>query len=120
VLAESFGLPLEKVGFVCPDVGGGFGLRHNLWPEQAHVLWASRRGGRPMKWTNDCCDSFLTDHAGRDLVTTPSLALTRDGASSHLRAALLLAASDATTFVKFNGKSPEKVCGLGQLTFITY
>jgi CO/xanthine dehydrogenase Mo-binding subunit len=38
VLAESFWLPLEKVGFVCPDVGGGFGLRHNLWPEQAHVL----------------------------------------------------------------------------------
>jgi carbon-monoxide dehydrogenase large subunit len=79
VLAESFGLPLEKVRFVCPDVGGGFGLRNNLYPEQAAILWASKRTGRPVKWTNDRSESFLTDYAGRDLHTTARLALTRDG-----------------------------------------
>jgi carbon-monoxide dehydrogenase large subunit len=79
VLAESFGLPLEKVRFICPDVGGGFGLRNNLYPEQACVLWAAKRVGRPVKWTNDRSESFLTDYAGRDLVTTARLALTRDG-----------------------------------------
>ena len=79
VLAESFGLPLEKVRFVCPDVGGGFGLRNNLYPEQAAILWASKRVGRPVKWTNDRSESFLTDYAGRDLCTTARLALTRDG-----------------------------------------
>jgi carbon-monoxide dehydrogenase large subunit len=79
VLAESFGLPLEKVRFVCPDVGGGFGLRNNLYPEQAVILWAARRVGRPVKWTNDRLESFLTDYAGRDLVTTARLALTGDG-----------------------------------------
>jgi carbon-monoxide dehydrogenase large subunit len=79
VLAESFGLPLEKVRFVCPDVGGGFGLRNNLYPEQAVILWASKRVGRPVKWTNDRSESFLTDYAGRDLLTTARLALTRDG-----------------------------------------
>jgi carbon-monoxide dehydrogenase large subunit len=79
VLAESFGLPLEKVRFVCPDVGGGFGLRNNLYPEQAAILWAAKRAGRPVKWTNDRSESFLTDYAGRDLVTTARLALTRDG-----------------------------------------
>ena len=79
VLAESFGLPLEKVRFVCPDVGGGFGLRNNLYPEQAVILWASKRIGRPVKWTNDRSESFLTDYAGRDLVTTARLALTNDG-----------------------------------------
>ena len=79
VLAESFGLPLEKVRFVCPDVGGGFGLRNNLYPEQAAILWAAKRVGRPVKWTNDRSESFLTDYAGRDLVTTARLALTRDG-----------------------------------------
>ena len=42
VLAESFGLPLEKIRFVCPDVGGGFGLRNNLYPEQAAILWAAQ------------------------------------------------------------------------------
>ncbi len=79
VLAESFGLPLEKVRFVCPDVGGGFGLRNNLYPEQATILWASKRAGRPVKWTNDRSESFLTDYAGRDLVTSARLALTGDG-----------------------------------------
>ncbi len=79
VLAESFGLPLEKVRFVCPDVGGGFGLRNNLYPEQATILWAAKRTGRPVKWTNDRSESFLTDYAGRDLVTTARLAFKSDG-----------------------------------------
>ncbi len=79
VLAESFGLPPEKIRFVCPDVGGGFGLRNNLYPEQAAILWAAKRVGRPVKWTNDRSESFLTDYAGRDLVTKARLALTRDG-----------------------------------------
>jgi carbon-monoxide dehydrogenase large subunit len=79
VLAESWGLPLEKLRFVCPDVGGGFGLRNNLYPEQTSILWAAKRVGRPVKWTNDRSESFLTDYAGRDLVTTASLAFTKDG-----------------------------------------
>jgi carbon-monoxide dehydrogenase large subunit len=79
VLAESWGVPLDKIRFVCPDVGGGFGLRNNLYPEQSSILWAAKRVGRPVKWTNDRSESFLTDYAGRDLVTTARLALTRDG-----------------------------------------
>jgi carbon-monoxide dehydrogenase large subunit len=79
VLAESLGLPPEKIRFVCPDVGGGFGLRNNLYPEQALILWAARRVGRPVKWTNDRSESFLTDYGGRDLYTKARIALTRDG-----------------------------------------
>jgi carbon-monoxide dehydrogenase large subunit len=79
VLAESFGMPPDKVRFVCPDVGGGFGLRNNLYPEQAAILWAAKRIGRPVKWTNDRSESFLADYGGRDLVTTAKLALTHDG-----------------------------------------
>jgi carbon-monoxide dehydrogenase large subunit len=79
VLAESFGLEPEKIRFICPDVGGGFGLRNNLYPEQAAILWAAKRLGRPVKWTNDRSESFLTDYGGRDLVTTARLALMRDG-----------------------------------------
>ena len=77
VLAESWGVPLEKIRFVCPDVGGGFGLRNNLYPEQTSILWAAKRVGRPVKWTNDRSESFLTDYAGRDLVTTARLAFTK-------------------------------------------
>jgi len=79
VLAESLGLPPEKIRFVCPDVGGGFGLRNNLYPEQALILWAAKRVGRPVKWTNDRSESFLTDYGGRDLYTKARIALTRDG-----------------------------------------
>jgi carbon-monoxide dehydrogenase large subunit len=79
VLAESFGFAPEKLRFICPDVGGGFGLRNNLYPEQAAILWAARRVGRPVKWTNDRSESFLTDYAGRDLVTTARIALNADG-----------------------------------------
>ncbi len=79
VLADCLGVPEEKIRFVCPDVGGGFGLRNNLYPEQTAILWAAKRVGRPVKWTNDRSESFLTDYAGRDLVTTARLALTRDG-----------------------------------------
>jgi aerobic carbon-monoxide dehydrogenase large subunit len=79
VLAESMGVAEETIRFVCPDVGGGFGLRNNLYPEQAAILWAAKRVGRPVKWTNDRSESFLTDYAGRDLVTTARIALTADG-----------------------------------------
>jgi carbon-monoxide dehydrogenase large subunit len=79
VLAECFGLPPEKLRLICPDVGGGFGLRTNLYPEQAAILWAAKRTGRAVKWTNDRSESFLTDYQGRDLVTTARLALTKDG-----------------------------------------
>ncbi len=78
-LAESFGIPPEKLRFICPDVGGGFGLRNNLYPEQAAILWAARRVGRPVKWTNDRSESFLADYQGRDMTTTARLALTREG-----------------------------------------
>ncbi len=79
VLAECFGLPEEKLRLICPDVGGGFGLRNNLYPEQASIVWAAKRVNRPVKWTNDRSESFLTDYGGRDLVTTARIALTRDG-----------------------------------------
>ncbi len=79
VVAECFGVPEAQFRFVCPDVGGGFGLRNNLYPEQAAILWAAKRVGRPVKWTNDRSESFLTDYQGRDLATTARLALTKEG-----------------------------------------
>jgi carbon-monoxide dehydrogenase large subunit len=79
VLAQCFKLAPEKLRVICPDVGGGFGPRNNLYPEQAVVVWAARRVGRPVKWTSDRSEAFLADYQGRDLVTTARLALGRDG-----------------------------------------
>ncbi len=85
-IAECLKLPLDKVRLICPDVGGGFGLRTNPYPEQVAVLWAAKRTGRPVKWTSDRSEAFLTDYQGRDLVTTGRLALDRQG---HIKAITL-------------------------------
>ncbi len=78
-IAECLKMPLERVRLVCPDVGGGFGLRTNPYAEQVAVLWAAKRTGRPVKWTSDRTEAFLTDYQGRDIVTTGRLALDRTG-----------------------------------------
>ncbi|MET0631500.1 MAG: molybdopterin cofactor-binding domain-containing protein, partial [Xanthobacteraceae bacterium] len=64
---------------VCPDVGGAFGSRFNLYPEQLAVVWAARRLRRPVKWTGDRHEAFLTDYTARDVVTKARLAFDRKG-----------------------------------------
>ena len=74
-LAQCFKLPPDRIRVICPDVGGGFGPRTNTYPEQVAVLFAARRLGRPVKWTSDRSEAFLTDYQGRDFVTEAKLAL---------------------------------------------
>ncbi len=78
-LAGCLKVPQERVRVICPDVGGGFGSRTNLYPEQIAVVWAARRVGRPVKWTGDRGEAFLTDYTARDVVTAARLAFDRDG-----------------------------------------
>ena len=78
-LAGCLKVPQERVRVICPDVGGGFGSRTNLYPEQVAVVWAARRVGRPVKWTGDRSEAFLTDYTARDVVTAARLAFDRDG-----------------------------------------
>ncbi len=69
----------DKLRVVCHDMGGGFGNRNSPYHEQALVLWASRRVGRPVKWTGERSESFQSDDQGRDNLTTAELALDGDG-----------------------------------------
>jgi carbon-monoxide dehydrogenase large subunit len=78
-LAECLGVAPERIRVVCPDVGGAFGLRTNVYPEQVVVVWAAKHVGRPVKWTGDRTECFLSDLQGRDLVTHARLALDRRG-----------------------------------------
>ena len=78
-LAGCLKVPQERVRVICPDVGGGFGSRTNLYPEQVVVVWAARRVGRPVKWTGDRSEAFLTDYTARDVVTNARLAFDRKG-----------------------------------------
>ncbi|MCQ8782023.1 xanthine dehydrogenase family protein molybdopterin-binding subunit [Mangrovibrevibacter kandeliae] len=67
--------PEHKLRVIAPDVGGGFGSKIYIYPEEIVCLWASRRTGVPVKWTSDRTEAFLTDAHGRDHVTEVELAL---------------------------------------------
>jgi aerobic carbon-monoxide dehydrogenase large subunit len=79
------GLPEHKVRVIAPDVGGGFGSKIYLYAEETALVWASRRVGRPIKWTAERSESFLSDAHGRDHVSTAELALDEAGKFLALR-----------------------------------
>ena len=79
------GLPESKVRVIAPDVGGGFGSKIFLYPEETALVWASKRVGRPIKWTAERSESFLADAHGRDHVTSAELAMDAQGKFLALR-----------------------------------
>jgi carbon-monoxide dehydrogenase large subunit len=78
--------PEHKLRVIAPDVGGGFGSKIFIYPEEVVCLWASRKVKRPVKWTSDRSEAFLTDAHGRDHVTHAELALDANGKILALRA----------------------------------
>ncbi|EAS49790.1 carbon monoxide dehydrogenase, large subunit [Aurantimonas manganoxydans SI85-9A1] len=70
--------PEHKLRVIAPDVGGGFGSKIYIYPEEIVCLWASKRTGVPVKWTSDRTEAFLTDAHGRDHVTEVEMALDAD------------------------------------------
>jgi carbon-monoxide dehydrogenase large subunit len=84
-LSNVLGVAPERVRVVSGDVGGNFGTRNAFYPEFALVAWASRRVGRPVKWTCDRHEAFLSDYQGRDLFVEAELALDASGNFLALR-----------------------------------
>ncbi len=79
------GLPEHKVRVVSPDVGGGFGSKIFHYPEEVLCAWATRRIGRPVKWTAERSESFVTDAQGRDHVSKAEMGLDAEGRVVGLR-----------------------------------
>jgi carbon-monoxide dehydrogenase large subunit len=77
--------PENKLRVIAPDVGGGFGSKIVIYPEEMVALWASKRTGRPVKWTCDRTEAFLTDAHGRDHVTKAELAFDKDNKITGMR-----------------------------------
>ncbi len=73
------GVPKEDIHLITPDVGGGFGIKNGIYPEQIVIPWAAKRLGRPIKWYPSRGDAFLTDYHARDHVMQAELALDGDG-----------------------------------------
>jgi len=83
-------VPHSHLRVVTGEVGGSFGMKSGVYPEHVLVLWAARRLGRPVKWTSDRREGFVTDEHGRDNVSTVELALDAGGAFLGLRVAITL------------------------------
>ncbi|MGL6043086.1 MAG: xanthine dehydrogenase family protein molybdopterin-binding subunit, partial [Sandaracinobacteroides sp.] len=78
--AAAYGLAAEhKLRMVSPDVGGGFGSKAHNYPEEVAVAFAAKLVSRPVKWTCERTEAFLSDAHGRDHLTTATLALDADG-----------------------------------------
>src|SRR5271156_1553883 len=77
--------PEHKLRVIAPDVGGGFGSKIYIYPEEMVALWASKKTGRPVKWTSDRTEAFLTDAHGRDHLTKAEIAFDKDNKVTGLR-----------------------------------
>jgi carbon-monoxide dehydrogenase large subunit len=79
------GLPEHKLRVISPDVGGGFGSKIFHYAEEVIVTWASKKLNRPVKWTADRSESFMSDAHGRDHISHAELAMSKDGDFLGLR-----------------------------------
>jgi aerobic carbon-monoxide dehydrogenase large subunit len=78
-VTEQLGIPESALRVISPDVGGGFGYKGKLYPEESIMAWAARRLSRPVRWVATRAESFLVDNQARDHLTHAELALDADG-----------------------------------------
>jgi carbon-monoxide dehydrogenase large subunit len=84
-LADVLKVPQDKVRVLAGQIGGSFGMKAPVYPEYICVLHAARVLGRPVRWTDERSDSFLSDSHGRDAVMHVELALDKDGVFLAIR-----------------------------------
>jgi aerobic carbon-monoxide dehydrogenase large subunit len=80
-----FKVPADRFRVITPDVGGGFGMKIFLYAEQVLTCYAARKIGRPVKWTSERSEAFLSDTHGRDNITVGELALDKHNKLLALR-----------------------------------
>ncbi|HEY1504367.1 MAG TPA: xanthine dehydrogenase family protein molybdopterin-binding subunit [Stellaceae bacterium] len=83
--AAALGAKPEQVRVLTYNVGGSFGMKSQVFPENVLVLFAAKALGRPVKWTDERSDSFMSDHHGRDHAMTIEGAFDKDGNILALR-----------------------------------
>jgi aerobic carbon-monoxide dehydrogenase large subunit len=86
LLSVDTGLPEHKIRVIAPEVGGGFGSKIPHYPEDAMAVFASKKIGRPVKWTETRSENYLATIHGRDHVQEVEMAARKDGTITGLRA----------------------------------
>jgi len=89
LLSAVLGIPEQKVRVIAPDVGGGFGGKLQVTPEEVLTLLVARRLGKPVKWTESRTESMLSAHHGRDQIQHLTISARRDGTVTGLKVDLL-------------------------------
>ena len=84
VFAGMFGIPEERLRVVAPEVGGGFGAKLQVTPEEAIVMWCARKLGVPVKWTETRSENMATAHHGRDQIDYARMGAKKDGTVTAL------------------------------------
>jgi len=103
-VAELIGIPENKFQVIAPDIGGGFGIKSHVFPEEIVVCLLARQVGRPVKWVEDRLEDLQSAIHARQGVFTVELAAGNDGTILGLRAKLL---SDAGAYPAYPGTSNE-------------
>jgi carbon-monoxide dehydrogenase large subunit len=85
LLSRILGLPPERIRVTAGDVGGAFGAKGPLYPDQVAVIAAARALGRPVKWIEERGESFLATTHGRDQVADLEMAVAADGRITAMR-----------------------------------
>ena len=98
-----FHIPESDIRVVTPDVGGAFGMRGTVYPEEVLVLWAARRIGRPVKWTGDRSECLMSDMHGRDQKSEAEIAFDADGRILAMR---VLATVNVGAYLVYSASVP--------------
>ncbi len=86
LLSLDTGIPEHRIRVIAPEVGGGFGSKIPHYPEDAMVIFASKKLGRPVKWTETRSENYTSTIHGRDHVQEAELAAKKDGTITGIRA----------------------------------
>ena len=107
-VAKILGIPVEGVRAIAPEVGGGFGAKANLYPEEILVCWLARHLGRPVRWTATRTEDFATTTHGRNLFARLTLAADDEG---RVRRADLDALFDCGAYYSRPGPTTPSLTG---------
>jgi carbon-monoxide dehydrogenase large subunit len=97
-LAEQLGLPQHQVRVIVPEVGGGFGCKLNIYPEETVAAFAAMKTGRPVKWIEDRSENLAATIHGRDQIDYVEVAATREGKITGLKVHVV---SDLGAYLQF-------------------